>query len=335
MNVPPAEAIRVPADQLRRFVGDLMTAAGLAADKAALLAELLVASDLRGVHSHGTRQAAIYAGLIADGRLNGRPEVRLVQERGTTAVFDGDGGLGYFPSYAAACWAVESARRLGVAVALTRNHGHFGAAGIYSRVIVAADLLAYVTSGHQLQWTDGQTVRAAAGGSPMSFGVPAGHEPPLLLDFGAMNDLEEFPHPTPNPHGAALFALAPGMVLRSIGLGMVCQALGGLLTGIPVEADRAVRAYPSANQGAFILAIDPARFLPLDQLTGEMDRYHAHVRRLAPLAPTTPAALPGTPEWERERAYAREGIPIGARHQAALAAAARRFGVPAPFPLPD
>src|SRR6185312_8088733 len=93
VNQPPTEAIRVPAERLRVFIRDLLAAAGLAAEQAALLASLLVANDQRGVFSHGTHQAARYAGLIADGRLNGRPQVRRVTEHEATATFDGDGGL--------------------------------------------------------------------------------------------------------------------------------------------------------------------------------------------------------------------------------------------------
>jgi LDH2 family malate/lactate/ureidoglycolate dehydrogenase len=327
MNVPPVEAIRVPAQRLRDFVAELMARAGLEPGKAALLAELLVANDLRGVFSHGTRQAATYCVLVAEGKLNGTPQVRQVVESGATATFDGDGGLGYFPAYEAAHWAVEAARQHGVAAALTRNHGHFGAAGIYSRIVVAADLIAYVTSGHQLQLEPGQSVRAAAGGSPMSFGVPAGKEPPLLLDFGAVHDLDNR-----SPYVPAIFALAPGLVLRSIGLGMVCQSLGGFLAGVPVEEARAVKAYSGANQGSLIIALDPDRFLPIDQLKAEMDHYHELTHQLTPMSPAHPAVLPGTLEWRREREYAVEGIPIGKRHKQALEEVAARFGIPSPFP---
>jgi L-2-hydroxycarboxylate dehydrogenase (NAD+) len=326
MNTPPKDAIRVPAARLRAGVVALMTAAGLEADKADLLAELLVANDLRGVFSHGTRQAATYSRLIAEGTLNGDPQVRQVAEREATATFDGDGGLGYFPAYAAAHWLIEPARRYGVAVALTRNHGHFGAAGIYSRIIVAADLIAYVTSGHQLALAAGQSVRVAAGGSPMSFGIPAGNEPPLLLDFGTMHDL----YVGANDNVAALFAMAPSLVVRNVGLGMVCQVLGGFLAGVPVEEERAEKAYRGANQGSLMVAIDPTRFLPLDQLQAEMDRYHALVHQLTPLAPSTVAVLPGTLEAEREREYAELGVPVGKAHREALEEAAQRLGVKSP-----
>jgi LDH2 family malate/lactate/ureidoglycolate dehydrogenase len=326
VNTPPENATRVPAPRLRAGIVALMTAAGLEASKAELLAGLLVANDLRGVVSHGSRQAVTYAGLIAEGRLNGRPQVQCVAEQEATATFDGDGGLGYFPAYEAAHWVLEPARRHGVAAALTRNHGHFGAAGIYSRVIVAAGLIAFVTSGHQLQLAAGQSVRAAAGGSPMSFGVPAGKEPPLLLDFGAMHDLYDG-----SPFVSALFALAPGLVLRSLGLGMVCQVLGGFLAGVPVEEARTTKRYQGANQGSLIIALDPGRFLPVEQFTAEMERYHALVHQLAPFSPDTAAVVPGTLEAQRERQYADAGIPVGPANRQALEEAARRFGVASPF----
>ncbi|MEN8151911.1 MAG: Ldh family oxidoreductase, partial [Planctomycetota bacterium] len=77
----------------------------------------------------------------------------------------------------------------GIAVLLTRNHGHFGAAGLYSRLTLPHDLLCFVTSGHQLALAPGKPVYSSAGGSPMSFSAPAGSEDPLVLDFGAMHDL--------------------------------------------------------------------------------------------------------------------------------------------------
>lgn len=326
MNTPPESAVRVPALRLKAGVVALMTAAGLEASKADLLAGLLVANDLRGVVSHGTRQAATYAGLIAEGTLNGHPNVRCVGQQDATATFDGDGGLGYFPAFEAAQWVIAPARRYGVAVALTRNHGHFGAAGIYSRIVVAAGLVAFVTSGHQLHLAAGESVQAAAGGSPMSFGVPAGTDPPLLLDFGTMHDL--YPGA---PFGPALFALAPGLVLRSLGLGMVCQVLGGFLAGVPVEEERASKHYRGANQGSLIIALDPSRFLPIEQFTAELARYHELVHQLTPLSPATPAVLPGTLEAQREQEYTAAGIPIGSDHRQAIEEAARRFGVASLF----
>src|SRR3712207_8088536 len=58
----------------------------------------------------------------------------------------------------------------------------------------------------------------AAGGSPMSWAIPAGEEPNFALDFGAVHDM--YPG---SPHVMEIFRLAPGTVFRCIGMGSVCQ----------------------------------------------------------------------------------------------------------------
>ena len=85
------------------------------------------------------------------------------------------------------------------------------------------DLIGYVTSGHQLDLNAEQSIMQAAGGSPMSFAVPAGDAPAMVLDFGAMHDLYD-----DSPHRADVIRQTPGLVFRSMGLGFMCQALGRL-----------------------------------------------------------------------------------------------------------
>lgn len=325
MNRPPEEYVVVEPAALRGFVTAVFESAGVPEEQAAFLADRLVTNDLRGVFSHGTRQVAAYVGHFKAGQLNPAPVVRVVSEAPATLVVDGDGGLGYFPAYDAAARLVPRARDLGIAAAVTRNHGHVGAAGIYSRIPLAADLFCYVTSGHQLNLLPGQTLLHAAGGSPMSFAIPAGEEPPLVLDFGAMHDL--YPG---SAHVDEMIALAPSTVFRSLGLGAVCQALGGFLAGVPADPARASRAWPGADQGSFMIAVDLSRFMPLEQFKREMDEYARRVRELDPLPGHVPAALPGTLEWERERRFAAEGIPVGAKHLEALRQLAAEFGLEPP-----
>jgi LDH2 family malate/lactate/ureidoglycolate dehydrogenase len=315
----------VGPEELRTFAESVMMKAGMADDDARLLAGLLVTNDLRGVFSHGTRQLGAYPRLLRDGRINPRPQLRVTDETPSTFAVDGDGGLGYFPAWRAAHHIVEKARTAGAAVAITRNHGHFGAAGIYTRVIAAAELLGYATSGHQLELRPGATHLQAAGGSPMSFALPTGSEVPFALDFGAMHHIYEG-----EPHGATITAVAPGIVFRSIGLGAVCQAVGGFLTGVPVRSDWATRQWPGANQGSFLMAVDITRFLPLEEFTRQMDEYAREVRALQPLPGYDAAMLPGELEWRREQQWTSEGVPVGNEHRTILREIGAEFGVPAP-----
>jgi LDH2 family malate/lactate/ureidoglycolate dehydrogenase len=214
----------------------------------------------------------------------------------------------------------------GIAVLLTRNHGHFGAAGIYSRLTLPHDLLCFVTSGHQLSLDPGKPVYAAAGGSPMSFSAPSDCQDPLVLDFGTMHDLY-----ASSPHRDEIARLAPGLVFRAIGMGAICQAWGGLLAGVPIDAHRATRTYPGANQGSLAIAFRIDLFMPPERFKREMDEYVRKVRALQPLEGFDEAYLPGGVEAARERVHREQGIPVGPEHQERLRGLADEFGLRVPW----
>jgi LDH2 family malate/lactate/ureidoglycolate dehydrogenase len=313
---------------MRAFVSAVFVNVGLSEADAGLLAQLLVLNDLRGVFSHGTRQVSSYADHFRQGRLNPRPQVQVLSDMGTTVIVDGDGGLGYFPAWRAAHLVAEKCREHGIAAAVTRQHGHIGAAGLYSRVPLSRNQIGYCTSGHQLHLDPEQSVLTAAGGSPMSFAIPAGAEPPLVLDFGATQDL--YPG---SPHLQELIRLAPGLVFRNVGLGSVCQAIGGFLAGVPLGGDaaEAARRWPGANQGAFLVAVEIGRFLPVETFAVQMESYARQVRQMQPVPGHEPATLAGGLEWEREQEWAQSGIPIGEQHRNALRKVGELLGVPPPL----
>ena len=322
MNRPPDRAVRVEYQRLEAFVGELATAAGLEPARARLLASLLTTNDLRGVVSHGSIQIAAYARLLRDGKLNPSPDVRVVRETPVSLLVDGDGGLGYFPAWDGTRLLCEKAEQSGIAVLVTRNHGHFGAAGIYARMSLERGLLTFVTSGHQLNLTGGDSIYAAAGGSPMAFGVPSDSRP-IVVDFGCMHDLY-----AGNPHRDTLAKLAPGMVLRSIGLGEICQTWGGMLSGLSLDPDPPAWEWPGANQGALVISFrvdlftDPARF------RGEVTRYVERIRTLTPIPGFEESFAAGDIERHNEASYRRDGIPLAPSAIGTMNELADELGVP-------
>ena len=85
------------------------------------------------------------------------------------------------------------------------------------------------------------------------------------------------------------------------------------------------------NQGSFILAIDIAAFADRETFERQMDEFVEAVSHLEPFPGQDRALLPGTLEWEREREWTREGIPVGPQHQTALEDAAREFMLAPPL----
>ncbi|MBM4044016.1 MAG: Ldh family oxidoreductase [Planctomycetes bacterium] len=319
MNVPPKEFVRVSPDRLRSFTVELFRKAGMPDADARLLADLLVASDLRGVRSHGTWQAPGYLSYFREGKLNVRPQVRIVQDTEATAVLDGDGGLGYFPAFRAAQMAVQRAKRLGVAVGLTRNHGHIGAAGHYARIASAADCIGMCISSARYSPSPEYCVWQAAGCPPICIAIPHGNAPPIAPDMGLYIYTRE------QQTFEDLFSKMPDAFFKILGLAAACRALGGMLAGI--HAEPAPGAFEGANQGSFILAVDVAKFIPLDEFKRHVDAYVTAAQNMKPFPGCDRAELPGGLEWRLERDYARDGIPIGRQHQAGLDAAAAQLGV--------
>ncbi len=325
MNHPPEDHIRVEAEKLQAFVSTAAQTVGLPAEKSELLATLLTKNDLRGIFSHGTEQIATYAILMREKKLNNNPQLRVVKETPVSVLVDGDGGLGYFPAHETTLRAIEKAKEVGIAAAMSRNHGHFGAAGMYARLALEHDLLCYVTSGHQLHLKPGQPIYGAAGGSPMAFAVPTAQEPPLVLDFGAMHDF----------YGGdlrrELSERAPGLVLRCIGMGEICQAWGGLLSGLSIDAEQPRWSWPGANQGALVIVFRIDLFSEPEAFKKEMDEYVRQVRQLEPLQGFAATHVPGGIEAERESIFAREGIPVGKRHRELLEGVAGELGLEVPW----
>ncbi len=313
--------LRVPAGDLRELVACLFEKAGTSPQDAELMARLLVETDLRGVFSHGTRTAAGYVRRMLEGSVNPRPSVRVVTETKTTQVLDGDGGLGHFPCHQGTHWAVERAKEYGTAAVTTRNHFHFGGAGKYSRIALEQDCIGLAVSSHRLHLDPDQTVLRANGGSPISVAFPAGEEPTLVLDTGAIVIDWDAEH----------FERDPWPFFKSLGLGAVLQGLGGILAGIYKPEFQAPQSQWESNQGGFIAVFDVACFMPVADFKKEMDRYMREARASQPLPGLERAELCGSVEWQREREFARDGIPITSAHQQLLEEVSQELGVETSF----
>lgn len=323
LNVPPDEFTSVSVDDLTMLTATIFQRAGVPPADADLIAKLLIDTDLRGVFSHGTRTVNGYVRGFLEGRLNPKPQIRVLSDELTTAVVDGDGGLGHPVTYRATELAIAKAKATGIGAATSRNHGHFGSAGKYTRMAIRQDCVGFCVSGHLVGSDPNRSVWHSMGNPPMCFAIPGGSGPPLILDMGTIffDRGEHFP---------ALFEVAPAAFFKSIGLAAVSNLLSGVLGGTMLKDDSATdRGYP--NSGGFILAVDIARFVPVDVFKAEVDRILEGIRQMQPFPGYDRADLPGVLEWEREQLWAQEGIPLGKEHQQSLEEIAAELSVPVPW----
>lgn len=324
----------IPHERLENFIMRAGVRSGLTRERAVLLARLLTLNDLRGISSHGSYLISEYSRAMREGKLNPRPKISVVRESPVSLLVDGDGGLGYFPAFEGTQALARKAAESGIGVMVSRNHGHFGAAGIYARIPLEHDLLTFVTSGHQLDLREGMPLYGAAGGSPMAFSAPVDSGPPLVVDFGCMHDLY-----ADDLHRDEIARLAPGIVLRSIGLGEICQTWGGLLTGLDLDLEPSQItgdadkwrscgvAGEGPNQGALVICFRIDLFADPLVFKAKVRAYVERIRHLAPFPPLTTSYAAGSAETVREHKYRQAGIPIHPERLALLELLASELGI--------
>ncbi len=325
MKQPTTGSIRVRPEALQAFVYEAARRVEIPEAQAQLLGQLLIECDLRGVWTHGSKGMGRYVEEIRSGGINPKPTIRTVQETPVSLVLDGDWGLGYFPMYEGTRAVIEKAKQQGMAALVTRHHGHIGAAGIYARMPLQEDMVAFVTSGVQIRMPPERRTYVAVSSSPMAFSAPGDKEAPVVVDAAVSNDLHN------ETIRQELMRIVPGMALRALGFGAICQAWGGLLAGMPAEAERAQRPYFHANQGGMVVVMRISMFIDPAQFKREMDAYVRGVRQMQPMEGLDESFLPGGIEVKYEREYRAAGIPIGQRHQAVLEKVAKELGMEVPW----
>ena len=114
-------------EQLLKFSNDIFTAIGCTNENAAIASKSLLVADLRGVDSHGIARLSGYVRLWKAGRVNANPNVKVVHETPSTAVVDGDKGLGLLVAPAAMKIAIYKAHQVGTGWVSVKNSNHFEA----------------------------------------------------------------------------------------------------------------------------------------------------------------------------------------------------------------
>src|SRR5712692_313163 len=116
-KVPLEDQVHVSEAALRQTVAAIFEKCNLTPEDAAIGADVLVTTDLRGVESHGvSNMLRSYVQSYQKGDYNPRPNWRIVRESPSTATIDGDGGLGVILGPKAMRLAIDKARAVGVAL---------------------------------------------------------------------------------------------------------------------------------------------------------------------------------------------------------------------------
>jgi uncharacterized oxidoreductase len=321
-------------EPLTHAMESLVAAGGSEAREARMVAENLVMANLMGHDSHGIGMIPRYVDALLEGGLsvNQHPKVKL--DSGALLALDGCQGYGQVIGAEATDMAVQRARQHGSCImALGRSH-HLGRIGQWGEQAAAQGLvsLSFVNVISRAIVAPFGGADARFGTNPVCVAIPVPGEPPFVLDMAtsavaqgkirvAHNKgekvspewlLDDQGNPTSEPRFGVV---APFGALRTFGLhkgyglALVCELLGGALTGGGTwhSDDRSKRR---VWNGMLTILVDPAR-LDTDQLFAQETRAFLDSLRRSPVAPGfDKVRIAGEPERETRAKREKEGIAV-------------------------
>ena len=328
MNQPPVDFIRVEADALTEFLECCLKACKLADDHAEHMARRLTWADLRGIHSHGAPQVQRYVKDLQTGTVNPMPQTRVIREEEASIVVDGDGGYGYLPTARVTERIIAKAKERGLAAGSLQHIGHYGAASHYTHLCAEAGCIGFSVQGLVSGFDFPDKPIALWGSRPISFAIPAGDRPPIIVD-GCANLFRD--------KDLKLFDQVPAAFYMSLGFTVVAKLLGDALSGQMLRyTEEPDPDWPAAGIGAFVLAVDVEHFTPASGFGEIVDRFIGEIcTQMRPMPGTDRALLPGMLEAERQEAYLREGIPLATETCRRLEEIAGSLSVQVPWEQPD
>lgn len=326
---------RVSARAIASFIEDALVKNGLPAAEAGKVAELMCEADLTGADAHGIFRLPQYVKRLRGGGINPRPTIRVERTAPATALVDGDNGMGHLVMARAAETAIELARASGVGWVGARRSNHAGAAGVYAALPLAHGMIGIygvvASANHMPVWGG---VESLLGTNPVAAAIPAGEEAPIVLDiatsvvsYGTIKShrLQGKPlpegwmintkdgQPLTDPARSGEGVLLPIGGYKGSGLALVLGLLAGPLNGAAFGRDVFDFNFndtDACNTGHFMIALDVARFTPLDVFKAEMDRHLRDLRTSKPLPGFDAVRLPGQERRSRRADRLANGVPM-------------------------
>ncbi len=358
---PVDSAARFEAPALIRFAEVLLGGAGLDAEKARDVAEVLVEGDLLGHDTHGLLLLAGYLGELERASMQASGAPRVLAERAAVATWDGRRLPGPWLVRRAVRWATPRARAHGAATVVIRRSHHIACLAAYLEQATREGLMIMIASSDPA----GASV-APFGGTqavftpnPLAVGIPASADP-VMIDIsaslttnGMTNRLQAASQlgthawwldadGQPSKDPGVLSAQPPGTILplggldaghKGYGLALLIEALTGGLSGHG-------RADPKEGWGAtvFVQLYDPAAFAGTGEFLRQSDWIVDACHGSKPSDPGRPVRLPGERGLARRREQLADGVALHPAIMPALLPWANKFGVSAPRamkPAPD
>ena len=334
-----------PYLQLLHFTRNVFEKIGCSPSDAEIASKVLLSADLRGIDSHGVARLSGYVRLWEVNRVNATPNIRIIHESPSTAVIDGDGGLGLVVAPFAMQVAIDKATVAGTGWVSVQNSNHFGIAGYHAMMALNHDMIGWAMTNASPLVAPTFSIERLLGTNPICVAIPAGDEPPFVADLatttaanGKLEILQRKNQNAPigwvqdkhgnssvNPHelksGGALLPLGGDREHGShkgYALGAIVDIFSAVLSGanygpwvppfpayVPMPDEQ-----PGKGIGHFFGAMRIDAFRRSDEFKLHMDKWIRRFRSAKPVDGEEQVLIPGDPEREMEENRMRFGIPL-------------------------
>jgi LDH2 family malate/lactate/ureidoglycolate dehydrogenase len=169
--------------ELSEFAEAVFLKMGCSSADATLATKVLLSADLRGIDSHGIARLVGYVRLWEVGRINTTPNITIVHETPSTAVIDGDRGLGLIVAPRAMEIAMEKAKQVGTGWVSVKNSNHFGIAGYHAMMALEQEMIGMAMTNASALVAPTYAAEKLLGTNPIAVAIPAGAEAPFVADF--------------------------------------------------------------------------------------------------------------------------------------------------------
>ncbi|HEY4874451.1 MAG TPA: Ldh family oxidoreductase [Puia sp.] len=331
--------------QLLIFTKNIFKKIGCSETDADTAAKALLSADLRGIDSHGVARLAGYIRLWEAKRANTKPNIRIIHETPSTAVVDGDSGLGLVVAPFAMQIAMDKAKAVGTGWVSVQNSNHFGIAGYHALKAVEQNMIGIAMTNASALVAPTFSVERLLGTNPICVAIPAGEEPAFVADLatttaanGKLEILQRKNQLAPtgwiqdkdgnistNPHelksGGALLPLGGDREHGShkgYALGAIVDIFSAVLSGAnygpwvpPFPAYVTMpENMPGKGIGHFFGAMRIDAFRPADDFKKHMDNWIKRFRSAKTVEGEEQVLIPGDPEREMETERLQHGIPL-------------------------
>ena len=325
---------RIHPDRLTDFCMGTLEYVGMSDSDARITSEILVRTDMRGIYTHGTVSLRRYVQMMRDGGIDVHAVPEIISEGPAWALMDAHQAVGMVAGHAGMENAVLKARNTGLGMTTVRRSNHFGAASAYALMAADQGLAGIAMSNTDVVMNIPGGRGAAIGNNPLSYAIPAGKHPTLVLDIamstvsggrvkdkkvrgkpippGWLTDRDGLPTTDPgvfNVDGA----LTPFSAHKGYGMALLVESLAGILAGAAITTDILSWASESSQAcggGHAFIAIDIAAMTPPGPHADRMDKLISQMKNVPKARDADRTFVPGEMEWECEQEALRHGVPL-------------------------